>query len=164
MRLSRSLAMALAALAVACSPHAGAGSGPTAKATAGQSVHRLSGLRVIPLVVNSAGKTHQFSVEVARTEAEQQRGLMFRTEMGADEGMIFPMSPPRFAAFWMKNTVISLDIIFIGRDRRILNIAANAVPYSEAPIPSDGPAVGVLELNGGRAATLGIKPGDAVAW
>ena len=89
---------------------------------------------------------------------------MFRTAMGADEGMIFPMSPPRQAAFWMRNTVIPLDIIFIGSDRRILNIAANAVPYSEEPLPSVGAAAGVLELNGGRAAQLGISAGDRVEW
>ena len=69
----------------------------------------------------------------------KKSGLMFRTAMGADEGMIFPMDPPRAAAFWMRNTVIPLDIIFIGADRRILNIAANAVPYDERPLPSAGP-------------------------
>jgi uncharacterized membrane protein (UPF0127 family) len=95
---------------------------------------------------------------------EQAKGLMFRTQMGAGEGMIFPMVPPRLASFWMKNTVIPLDIIFIGADRRILNVAANAVPYSETPIPSWGKAGAVLELNGGRAAALGIVAGDRVDW
>jgi uncharacterized membrane protein (UPF0127 family) len=89
---------------------------------------------------------------------------MFRTEMGADEGMIFPMDPPRDAAFWMKNTVIPLDIIFIGTDRRILNVAANTVPYSESPVISAGVTSAVLELNAGRAAELGIGPGDTVTW
>ena len=102
--------------------------------------------------------------EVATRCAEQAKGLMFRTAMGADEGMIFPISPPRDAAFWMKNTVIPLDIVYIGTDRRILNIAANTVPYSEAPLPSAGIVSGVLELNGGRARALGIGPGDAVDW
>jgi uncharacterized membrane protein (UPF0127 family) len=74
------------------------------------------------------------------------------------------MDPPRDAAFWMKNTVIPLDIVFIGADRRILNIAANAVPYSETPLPSAGKVSGVLELNGGRAAALGIVAGDRVNW
>ena len=89
---------------------------------------------------------------------------MFRTAMGADEGMIFPMNPPRQAAFWMKNTVIPLDIVFIGSDRRVLNVAANARPYTKTPLPSIGAAAAVLELNGGRAAQLGIGPGDRVEW
>ncbi|KHK93631.1 hypothetical protein LK12_01545 [Novosphingobium malaysiense] len=141
--------------------------GPEAAASAATqqtAVHPVSGLPVVPLTVTSDGKAHTFQVEVARTEAEQAKGLMFRTEMGSDEGMIFPEDPPRRAAFWMRNTVIPLDIIFIGTDHRILNIAANAVPYDETPLPSTGVAAGVLELNGGRAAELGIKPGDKVEW
>ena len=89
---------------------------------------------------------------------------MFRTRMGADEGMLFPFDPPRQASFWMKNTVIPLDIIFIGPDRLVSNIAANATPYSLDPLPSAGTAAAVLEINGGRAAELGIVPGAKVAW
>ncbi|MDR2857145.1 MAG: DUF192 domain-containing protein [Novosphingobium sp.] len=126
--------------------------------------HPESGLPVIPLTITRGGARHVFRVEVARSGPEQEKGLMFRTGMGADEGMIFPMEPPREAAFWMKNTVIPLDIIFIGSDRRILNIAADAVPYSEKPLPSAGRVGGVLELNAGRAAALGIRPGDRVDW
>jgi uncharacterized membrane protein (UPF0127 family) len=84
--------------------------------------------------------------------------------MGPDEGMLFPMDPPRKASFWMRNTVIPLDIIFVGPDRRIINIAADAVPYSEENLHSDSPAAAVLELNGGRVAELGIEPGDKVEW
>ncbi|MBM3595535.1 MAG: DUF192 domain-containing protein, partial [Alphaproteobacteria bacterium] len=98
------------------------------------------------------------------SQFDQAKGLMFRTEMGADEAMLFPLAPPRRASFWMKNTAIPLDIIFIGRNRRLLNIAANTVPYSEAPIESEGEAAAVLELNAGRAAQLGIAPGDRVRW
>ena len=119
---------------------------------------------VIALRTIHAGKAHAFSVEVAATDAEQEKGLMFRTAMGTDEGMIFPMKPPRQAAFWMKNTVMPLDIIFIGTDHRVLNIAANATPYSLDPLPSTGAAAGVLELNAGRAKALGIVPGDRVEW
>ncbi len=158
---NRLLGAALILLA-ACSPHPASqsqASTPTAPAR-----HAVSGLPVIPLSVTSPRGRHAFLVEVARTEAEQAKGLMFRTSMGADEGMIFPMQPTRNAAFWMRNTVIPLDIVFIGRDRRILNIAANAVPYDERPLPSAGPVSGVLELNGGRAAELGIGPGDLVDW
>lgn len=126
--------------------------------------HKISGLAVIPLTITHAGKKHAFKVEVAASEAEQEKGLMFRTAMGADEGMIFPMNPPRTAAFWMHNTVLSLDIIYIGTDHRILNIAAKAVPYDETPLYSAGTAAAVLELNGGRAAELGIGRGDRVDW
>jgi uncharacterized membrane protein (UPF0127 family) len=83
--------------------------------------------------------------------------------MGADEGMIFPEDPPRRPSFWMRNTVIPLDIVFVGTDGRILNIA-NALPYDETPLPAEGLASAVLELNGGRAAQLGIAPGDKVTW
>lgn len=166
MRLIEYVAATLVLLIAACSPHAATGgaAAPTVSGAAAAAAHPVSGLAVIPLSVTSAGKVHRFRVELARSDAEQEKGLMFRTAMGADEGMIFPMSPPRRAAFWMRNTVIPLDIIFIGSDHRILNIAANAVPYDERPLPSAGAAAGVLELNGGRAAALGIGPGDRVEW
>ncbi|MEJ2458926.1 MAG: DUF192 domain-containing protein [Novosphingobium sp.] len=127
-------------------------------------MHPVSGLPVIPLTVASGGRTHTFRVEVAKSGSEQKKGLMFRTAMGADEGMIFPVSRPRRVAFWMKNTVIPLDIVFIGPDRRILNIAANAVPYDKTPLRSAGAVGAVLELNGGRAGELGIGSGDTVTW
>lgn len=162
MRMTAVLTAVALALA-ACSPHASEGAGaPVATATALR--HPVSGLSVIPLRVTRDGKSHRFRVELAASRFEQAKGLMFRTEMGADEGMLFPMQPPRRASFWMRNTVIPLDIIFIGTDRRIINIAANAVPYSEENLESEGVAVAVLELNGGRAAELGIGPGDKVEW
>lgn len=170
MRLRLATWTALAAMTVAlgaCSPQSGTSAtinqvtiAPQAEA----SVHPVSGLRVIPLTIEHGGRTHTFRVEVARTSIEQSRGLMFRTEMGPDEGMIFPMDPPRFASFWMRNTVISLDLLFIGPDSRVLNIAANARPYDESPLTSNGPVKAVLELGGGRAAQLGIAPGDLVRW
>lgn len=149
-----------------CSPGAADAAGAKAQvaASAAPTVHPVSGLTVIPLMVTSASGRHAFRVELAESSTEQARGLMFRTELGANEGMIFPMDPPRDAAFWMKNTVIPLDIIFVGTDHRILNIAENAVPYDLKPLPSIGPVSGVLELVGGRAAQLGIKPGDKVEW
>lgn len=127
-------------------------------------VHPESGLDVVPLVVKGGGKVHNFRVEVARNRFEQAQGLMFRRAMGEDEGMLFPFDTPRRASFWMRNTVIPLDIIFIGADGRILNVAANTVPYSEEPILSEGKASAVLELIGGRAGQLGIKAGDKVEW
>jgi len=153
----------LALVLSACSSQAqeaGAASQPAPVA----SVHPVSGLEVIPLAVSQNGKVHRFMVEVASNDDEQARGLMFRTEMGPDEGMIFPHSPPRQASFWMKNTVIPLDIIFIGVDGRISNISANAEPYSLEPRSSQGLTTAVLELNGGRAAELGIVPGAKVEW
>ena len=164
MRIAGFLWTAAALALASCSPPVGAGPSPSPSPAAASAAHPVSGLAVIPLSVTAAGKVHRFRVEVARSGDEQQRGLMFRTAMGADDGMIFPMSPPRPAAFWMKNTVIPLDIIYIGPDRRILNIAANTVPYSEASLPSDGNVSAVLELNGGRAAQLGIGPGAKVDW
>lgn len=152
----------------ACSPAVGKGgtapSPASAAATSQPSVHPESGLAVIPLSVHHDGKQHKFRVEVARTTEEQAKGLMFRTAMGADEGMLFPFDPPRDASFWMKNTVIPLDIVFIGTDGKVLNISANAAPYSLEPRSSAGVTKAVLELNGGRAAALGIAPGARVEW
>lgn len=156
------LAAAVALALAACSTQ---GSADETAATVEPGVHPVSGLRVIPLTVTTtSGQRHAFRVEVAATGAEQQRGLMFRTEMGANEGMIFPLERVRMASFWMHNTVIPLDIIFIGPDNKVINISANAVPYSEESRPSAAPAAAVLELNGGRAAELGIGPGAVVEW
>lgn len=156
------LGAAAAVMLAACSP--GAREAAAQSTQAAPAVHPVSGLAIIPLTVTHAGKKHGFRVEVAASPAQQEKGLMYRTEMGPDEGMIFPMNPARGASFWMRNTVIPLDIIFVGTDGRILNIAANAVPYDETPLPSAGLVKAVLELNGGRAAELGIAPGDMVEW
>ncbi|MGZ3248836.1 MAG: DUF192 domain-containing protein [Croceibacterium sp.] len=167
MRWSRSLRLpiALAALslsAAACSQQAAAPAPPAAAMVPAK--HPISGLDVIPLTISQNGKVHTFRVEMARTMDQQQKGLMFRTAMGPDEGMLFPSDTAEQRSFWMKNTVISLDIVFIGPDHLISNIAANAVPYSLDPINSAGAAIAVLELNGGRAAQLGITPGARVTW
>lgn len=152
------------ALALAgCSPSS-SDAAPQSTQAAAPAVHPESGLPVVPLRVIHGNKTFAFRVEVARSGQEQAKGLMFRTAMGPDEGMIFPMDPPRGASFWMRNTVIPLDLIFVGTDGRISNIAANAVPYDETPLQSTGLVKAVLELNGGRAAQLGIVPGDRVEW
>lgn len=148
----------------ACSPQA-AERAPAAVQEAQAAVHPISGLSVIPLTVTTpTGATHDFRVEVAVTPQEQARGLMFRSKMGADEGMLFPYDQPRMLSFWMRNTVLSLDLIFIDAERRVINVAANAEPYSETPILSDAPGIAVLELNGGRAAALGIVAGSKIDW
>ncbi len=118
----------------------------------------------VPLSIASANGRHDFKVEVARTPEQQERGLMFRSNLAPDAGMIFPMEPPRSASFWMKNTVIPLDLIFIRPDGSIARIAADAVPYSLSPIDSGEPVSAVLEIAGGRAAALGIAEDDKVTW
>jgi uncharacterized membrane protein (UPF0127 family) len=158
--LVRVLAVPALVLA-ACSPQTGAGAAPTPEAPATQPV---SGLRFIPLAIAQNGKTHRFRVEVAASDEEQEHGLMFRTEMGADEGMIFPKEPAQVRSFWMRNTVIPLDMVFIGPDHRIVNIIANAEPYTLDPRRSGAPVIAVLELNGGRTAQLGIGVGATVTW
>lgn len=114
------------------------------------------------LSIETASGTQNFTVEVVREEKERTRGLMFRRKMKKTRGMLFDYDPPLRMAFWMKNTYISLDIIFIGADGRIINIAERTTPLSLEQLPAKGPARGVLEINGGLSAKLGIKPGDKV--
>ena len=157
----RSFAIAAVAALAACSPQ------PTTEATpaaAASATHPVSGLPVVPLTITTAKGKHTFRVEVAKTDEEQAQGLMFRTQLGPDEGMIFPREPVDVPSFWMKNTPLPLDIIFIGTDRRVLNIAANTVPYSLTPVGAVGMSSAVLEIPGGRAAALGIGPGAKVDW
>lgn len=118
----------------------------------------------MPLTVHSDGKVHRFIVEVAGTAEEQRMGLMNRGSLAPDRGMIFPFAQPRIASFWMRNTLIPLDMIFVRADGSITNVEANTVPLSEEPVLSYEPVVAVLEIPGGRSAELGIKPGDKVKW
>jgi uncharacterized membrane protein (UPF0127 family) len=108
------------------------------------------------------GARHRFTVEVARGAEEQSCGLMLRQRMGQDEGMIFLNDPPRPVAFWMKNTVLPLDLVFILADGRIAQISENATPFSEATIESRYPVAIVLELLAGTARRLGLHAGDHV--
>jgi len=114
------------------------------------------------LTIDTARGPVTFTVEIADDEAEREQGLMYRTSLGPNAGMLFEWTVPAQRAFWMKNTYIPLDIIYIGFNGRILSIAAMAEPFSEEPIPSQGAALGVLEIAGGRAAELGIDIGDQV--
>ena len=123
----------------------------------------------IPLTIEGGGKRHAFRVEVARTPAAQQRGLMFRPPLADDAGMLFAPyppegGPPREASFWMKDTPSPLDIVFIRADGTIATVAADTIPYSEVPVTSGEPVAAVLELRAGRAAELGIAEGDKVTW
>ena len=115
-------------------------------------------------IVTAGGSTFHFNVEVAKTPEEQQRGLMFRKEMAPDAGMIFPEDIERTTAFWMHNTYISLDMLFVQADGRISHIAPDAVPLTDTNIPSGGPVKAVIELNAGTAARLGIHVGDRVLF
>lgn len=123
------------------------------------------GLRTVSLrIVGHDGATHDYTVEVAGTRQQQQTGMMFRTDVPEGTGMLFPVRSPRAVAFWMRNTLIPLDIIFIGEGRRILNIARSATPLSEEPIPSAGRTLAVLELAGGETLRKDIRAGDRVEW
>jgi hypothetical protein len=127
------------------------------------------GAAKVVVTVETRNGPKAFNVEVARTAAEQERGLMFRTNIPADGGMLFAPYPaggaaPREASFWMKNTPTPLDIIFIRPDGTIASIAENTIPYSEEPSRSGEPVSAVLEILGGKSAELGIAPGDKVRW
>lgn len=114
------------------------------------------------LVIVSGGKRHPFNVEIADTDERRALGLMYRTSLAADAGMLFDFKRDEDVAMWMRNTRIPLDMLFIDRTGNIVNIAERAVPFSEETISSAAPVRAVLELNGGTAARLAIKPGDRV--
>lgn len=122
------------------------------------------GAQTVSLTIRSGDKVHRFNVEVARTPQEQGQGLMFRKELPPNGGMLFPFDPPQVASFWMKNTVIPLDMIFIRPDGTIAHIAANTEPYSLTPVSSGQMNSAVLEIAGGRAAELGIRENDVIRW
>lgn len=121
-------------------------------------------LAVVPLTIDTARGPRRFKVELAATPDQQERGLMFRTSVPAGTGMIFPMSPPRPATFWMKNTLVPLDMIFIRFDGTIARVAAMTKPQSLDLVDSGEPVAAVLEIAGGAAAKQGIAKGDRVRW
>jgi len=112
-------------------------------------------------IITGRGRV-RFQVEIAATLAQQRQGLMFRKSLAPDRGMLFTYARPQPAAFWMKNTLIPLDILYIAPSGKVLSIVRNARPHDETPLPSGGMILGVLEIAGGRAAELGILPGDRV--
>lgn len=143
---------------------AAAGCGSATTANQAPLERSPAGLEQVPLTINSANGKHRFTVEVARTPEEQAQGLMFRKSVPPDRGMIFPYDPPVQVSFWMKNTLVPLDMVFIGPDGKIGRIAANTTPMSLDPVASIDPVSAVLEIAGGRAAELGIREGDKVDW
>jgi uncharacterized membrane protein (UPF0127 family) len=110
------------------------------------------------------GRDVAFRVELARTSAEREQGLMYRTQMASDAGMLFIFEQSSELVFWMKNTLIPLDMIFIGRDRRVVGIVENAQPETLTARRVDGLAQFVLEINGGLSAKMGIQPGAMVTF
>ncbi|HEY1797960.1 MAG TPA: DUF192 domain-containing protein [Stellaceae bacterium] len=116
------------------------------------------------ITISSATGDHKFTIELATTPAQQEQGLMYRRSMAPDAGMLFDFGRPQPTTFWMKNTLIPLDMLFVGADGRIVNIHERAIPMSEDMISSQGAVRAVIELNGGTAAKLGIKPGDRVIY
>jgi uncharacterized protein len=143
--LARQLVMALLFAAPAC-----AATGPQ------------SGLPTETITIDTRTGAHPFTVEVAADDQSRETGLMFRTSMPPDAGMLFDFHQPQDVAFWMENTIIPLDMLFVRADGTIARIAANAVPYSRAQIPSGEAVKLVIEINGGRAAALGIGAGMKV--
>jgi uncharacterized protein len=131
----------------------------------GLCVHSASAADALPvstLVIDTPRGPAQLKVEVAADKASRDRGLMHRRHLAKNAGMLFDFRSVVFAAFWMKDTPLPLDMIFIRQDGIISSVAANAVPYSTAEIQSTEPIRAVLEINGGRAAALGIAPGETV--
>lgn len=155
----RSLAILLTAPALALAACGGANGGSSPDA-----IIAPSGLEMVPLTITSGSTVHRFMVEVAATPDQQARGMMQRTELAPDKGMIFPFDKPKFASFWMRNTLIPLDLLFVRADGTIDRIAENAVPHDETPLVSGGEVAAVLELAGGSAARLGIDESATVRW
>lgn len=120
-------------------------------------------LRSIALTLTARGQRHRYRIEVAETALEQNRGLMFRTVMRRDHGMIFPFVPAKRATFWMENTVLPLDLVFIAPDRTVLRVL-NGKPFARDILDSGGTVTAVLELNAGEAARIGLQPGDRVDY
>jgi hypothetical protein len=120
------------------------------------------GLRREILEIRSSGGVHRFDVEIADTPQARSFGLMYRDSLAADAGMLFDFREDREVAFWMKNTPIPLDMLFIRRDGVIAHIAADTVPFSEELVPSRAVVRFVLEVPAGTSAELGIAPGDFV--
>ena len=154
------IALALALAGCSAEP---AQQAPTPVETQAANVDPDSGLELIDVTVTTDEGSHTFVTEIAATPEQQQRGMMFRNEMGADEGMLFPYDQAADRGFWMRNTFIPLDIIFIAEDGTIINIGEGE-PYNEESVRSEAPAIAVFEIPGGRSEELGIEPGDRVSW
>lgn len=137
---------------------------PLLLAVSAAAVAQLAQFPTAELTIVTAGGPHKFNVEVAATPAQLQQGLMFRQKLAPDAGMLFDFKAPTPATMWMKNTLIPLDMLFVDQQGRIINIQQRAVPGSLDTIAAAAPARAVIELNGGTASRLGIRPGDKVIF
>ena len=135
-----------------------------AAAPTGAAMSQLQQFPTGSLTIESAGGPHTFAIEVAATPAQMEQGLMFRRNLAPDAGMLFDYGQPMPAMMWMKNTLIPLDMLFVDAQGRIVNIHERAVPGSLDTIAAAAPVRAVVELNGGTAARLGIRPGDRVVF
>ena len=125
---------------------------------------QLTEFPTAPLTIVTASGPHRFTVELATTAAQMMQGLMFRQSLAPDAGMLFDYRAPSMASMWMKNTLIPLDMLFVDAAGHIVNIHERAVPGSLDPIAAAAPVRAVIELNGGTATRLGIRPGDRVVF
>jgi uncharacterized membrane protein (UPF0127 family) len=149
--LKRSLAVLVAVMAIAASAWASPTDGVPAQ------------FRHAPLRIETAHGPRDFDVQVAQSDAEQELGLMWVRILPVDQGMIFPMEPPRIASFWMKNTYIALDLLFLDRKGHIACIRTG-VPLALDIVTCAEPASAVLEIAGGQASAQHIRVGDKVIW
>ena len=116
------------------------------------------------LVLKTDSGPHSFNIEIASTNGERALGLMYRGELPNNAGMLFLYDAPQPITMWMRNTILSLDMIFIGTDGKVHRIESRTEPFSTDIISSDGTVQGVLEVNAGTAAKIGLKTGDEVAF
>jgi uncharacterized protein len=155
--MSRAIALAFAMLLLplaACSP------GTTTEAQAQVATAVTDDFHA---VLHTSSGDYPFTIEIADTGAEQQRGLMFRQELAPDAGMLFDYGSERKVSFWMQNTYIPLDMVFIGADGTVKHIHENAKPLDPTSISSRVPVRFVLEIPGGRASEIGLRVGDVLA-
>ena len=153
-----------AALTIGCALALGAGCKNSQRMSPGASAAEAASEQASVSVAVAGGRSVPFRVEVARTEPEREQGLMYREHLAPDAGMLFIFERPSPLTFWMKNTFIPLDMIFIGADRRVVGIVENAEPRTLTARRVPGLSRYVLEINGGLSAKLGIQAAAAVAF
>lgn len=138
--------------------------GSICRAQQAMTIESLTHFPRTTLEIVAHGHHDRFEIWIADTPARQEQGLMFVRDLPATEGMLFPQDSPQVAHFWMKNTYIPLDMVFVGEDGRIAQIIANARPFSLDVLSSNVPVIAVLEIRGGEAKALGLGVGDRVSW